>query len=202
MLAEKREKFKKIEKFLAKIFAKLGPSPNQYTLNSVFCAIFSFLFLASKNFAFALFLFLLAGFFDFIDGAVARYKNRVTKTGAYLDTICDRYVEGIILLGFLFLPLPKIFLEPKIWIFLSLFGSLVTTYAKAAAKEKEIVKEELKKGFFGRAERIILISLALFLGIFKIDFVIYPLILLAIFSNLTAIQRIYLSLKSSIAFSK
>ena len=82
----------------------------------------------------------------------------------------------------------------KIWIFLAFFGSLMTTYAKAAAKEKELVSEELKKGLLGRAERVILISLAMFLGIFNLSWIIYPIVILAVFSNITAIQRIFLSL--------
>ena len=140
--------------------------------------------------------FLLAAFLDFIDGAVARFTQRETKKGAYLDTICDRYIEGVILLGFLFLPLKGFFLLPaQVWVFLAFFGSLMTTYAKAAAKEKELVESELKKGLLGRAERVILISLSILLGIFNLSWIIYPIIILAIFSNITALQRIYLSLR-------
>ncbi|PJA84313.1 MAG: CDP-alcohol phosphatidyltransferase family protein, partial [Candidatus Nealsonbacteria bacterium CG_4_9_14_3_um_filter_37_13] len=125
----------------------------------------------------------------------AKFLEKKTKKGAYLDTISDRYVEGIILLGFLFLPLADFLLPAKIWIFLAFFGSLMTTYSKAAAKEKELTQKELKKGLLGRAERIILISLAIFLGIFNLSWMLYPIIFLAVFSNLTALQRIYLSLK-------
>ena len=142
--------------------------------------------------------FLLAVFFDFIDGAVARFENKATKIGAYLDTICDRYVEGIILFGFLFLSLPKFGgLEAKIWIFLALFGSLMTTYAKAAAKEKELlVEEELPKGWLGRPERAILIFLSLILGIFNFSLMIYPLVILALLSNISALQRIFHNLRT------
>jgi len=196
MLEEKREKFWKISEKTGEIFSKLGLSPNQYTLISLFFVILSFYFLIKIKLILALVFFLLAAFLDFIDGAVAKFTQRETKKGAYLDTICDRYVEGIILLGFLFLPLKGFFLLPaQIWIFLAFFGSLMTTYAKAAAKEKELIAEELKKGLFGRAERIILISLAIFLGIFNFSLIIYPIIILAIFSNLTAIQRIILNLR-------
>jgi len=195
MLEEKREKFKKIEREIGKIFSKLGPSPNQYTLNSIFFGIFCFVSLIFKNFILGLIFFLISAFLDFVDGAVARYSNKVTKFGAYLDTISDRFVEGLVFLGFLSLSLPKFIVEAKYWIFLAFFGSLMTTYAKAAAKEKELVSQELKKGFLGRGERMILLSIALFLGIFNQNFMIYPISLLAIFSNLTAIQRIILALK-------
>jgi len=218
MLEEKREKFKRISNWTGSIFSKTGLTPNQYTLISLFFVLVSFYFLIKIHpvpisleisdiviFKFengggvklilALIFFLLAAFLDFIDGAVAKFLKRETKKGAYLDTISDRYVEGIILLGFLFLPLADFLLPAKIWIFLAFFGSLMTTYSKAAAKEKELTQKELKKGLLGRAERIILIFLAIFLGILNLLWAIYPIIFLAIFSNLTTLQRIYLALK-------
>lgn len=210
MLTEKREKLKKFEIKTGETFSKFGLTPNQYTLISLLFAFFSFYFLIRINLGLTLIFFLLAALLDFIDGAVAKFLKQETKKGAYLDTICDRYVEGIILLGFLFLPLPNFLFSAKAWIFLAFFGSLMTTYAKAAAKEKELVKDynpptalplakgerapELKGGLLGRAERMILITLAIALGIFNLSWMIYPIIILAIFSNLTALQRIYLSL--------
>jgi len=195
MLEEKREKFKRISNWTGSIFSKTGLTPNQYTLISLFFVLVSFYFLIKERLILALIFFLLAAFLDFIDGAVAKFLEKKTKKGAYLDTISDRYVEGIILLGFLFLPLADFLLPAKIWIFLAFFGSLMTTYSKAAAKEKELTQAELKKGLLGRPERIILIILAIFLGIFNLSWMFYPIIFLAVFSNLTAIQRIYLSLK-------
>lgn len=197
MLTEKRGKFKKVSELTGKFFSKLPLTPNQYTLMSLFFVILSFWFLIKINLILALISFLLAAFLDFIDGSVARFLKKETKKGAYLDTISDRYVEGIILLGFLFLPLRDFLLPSPVWIFLALFGSFLTTYAKAAAKEKEISQIELKKGFFGRPERIIMISLSMALGIFNFSWIIYPIIILAIFSNITALQRIFLSLRGS-----
>jgi len=194
MLEEKREKFKKISQWVGDIFSKIGLTPNQYTLISLIFAIFSFWFLIKFNLILALVFFLMATILDFVDGAVARSAQKETKKGAYLDTICDRYVEGIILLGFLLLPLPYFILSAKIWIFLAFFGSLMTTYSKAAAKEKELTQAEIKKGLLGRPERIILISLAIFLGILNFPWTIYPIVALAILSNLTALQRIILNL--------
>jgi archaetidylinositol phosphate synthase len=197
MLGEKREKFKKIEIKTGETFSKLGLTPDQYTLLSLLFVLISFYFLIRSGLILALMFFLLAAILDFIDGAVARFLQKTTKRGAYLDTICDRYVEGIILLGFLFLPLADFLLPAKFWIFLAFFGSLMTTYTKAAAKEKGLVGQELKKGLLGRPERIILISIAIFLGILNFSWIIYPLVILVVFSNITALQRILLALRPS-----
>lgn len=194
MLEQKRESFKNLEKITGRIFSGLGLSPNQYTILSVIFATLSFFYLTDNNFIGALLSFLLASFLDFIDGAVARITKKASKKGAYVDTICDRYVEGIILLGFLFLTFPSLLLPSEVWIFLAFFGSLMTTYSKAAAKEKGLVEKELKRALFSRAERLILISIVMILGIFNSSLIIYPIIILAIFSNISAFQRIYLAL--------
>jgi len=195
MLDLYKDKFKKIEKIVGKIFSILPLTPNQYTLLSVFFAIFTFYFLVKEKLVLAILFFIFASFLDFIDGAVARYKNISTKIGAYLDTICDRYVEGMLLFGMLFLPLPKIFLPAPFWISLILFGSIITTYAKAAAKEKDLVTQELKGGLLSRSERLILLIISLIFGIFNFTWMIYLLILIAILTNFTAFQRIHSAIK-------
>ena len=195
MLEQKKERFKKIEIFTGKTFSKVGLTPNQYTLLSLFFVFLSFYFLIKTNLILAAVFLILASILDFIDGAVARITERATKKGAYLDTICDRYVEGVILLGFLFLPLSSFIFPASIWIFLAFFGSLMTTYSKAAAKEKGLVTEELKLGLVDRSERLILITLAIIAGIFNFAFSLYLIIILAILSNITAIYRIYFNLK-------
>jgi len=190
MLAEKRKSFKKLENIVGKFFSQFL-TPNQYSCLAILMALLCFKFLFESNLKLALIFLFIASFLDFIDGAVARKTNTASKKGAYLDTILDRYVEAMVLLGFLFLPLPKIFLPTYIWIFLALFGSLMTTYAKAAGKEKGILEKELKKGLVGRGERMILEFLAVFLGIFNLQWTLYLIIVLAVLSNLTAVQRIY-----------
>jgi len=192
VLSQKREKFKKIETKTGEFFSRFPLSPNCYTLISVILAFVSFYFLIKIKLPQAFVIFVLASLFDFIDGAVARYSQRATKTGAYLDTICDRYVEGIILLGFLFLPLPTLLLPPQVWVFLVLLGGLMTTYSKAAAKEKELTNLEFKKGLLGRGERIILLSFSIIIGIFNFYWMSLAIIILAFLFNIAALERIFL----------
>lgn len=192
MLDTKRSLFKGFEKKIGSLFSKLPFHPNHYTLSSIFFALIATYFLIQEKLLLTVFFFLIAGFLDLIDGAVARYKGIASNMGAYLDTIVDRYVENILLIGFLFLPLPSILFPSYAWIALIIFGSLMTTYSKAAAKEKELVNQELKGGFFSRGERIISILLSLILGIFDSSYIwtTYVLIFIAILVNITALQRI------------
>ena len=195
MLDLHRNLFKGAEKFVGKIFSIPNITPNQYTLISFLFALASLYSLINQNIILAIVFFLIAGFLDFVDGAVARYRNISTKVGAYLDTVVDRYVEGTLLLGMLFLPLPEIFLPAYIWIFLILFGSVMTTYAKAAAKEKNLVDQEMKGGLLSRGERIILLITTLILATFNFTYAVYLLIILAMLSNFTALQRITSAIK-------
>ncbi len=194
MLYRRREKLKlikKLESAVAKIFIKLPFSPNFYTSLSILFALFGLILVYSQYILLALMFYLIALGLDFIDGAVARAKKLVSKKGAYLDTILDRWVEIIILLSFLFLPLPEFIFSPQIWIFLLMAGSLMTTYTKAAAKEKEVVKKEIRGGILERGERVCGIILVLFL--YRVDafYSILTISILAILSLITSFQRFF-----------
>ena len=200
MLYEKRQKiefFKKIENFVARLFASLPFSPNFYTFLSLLFAFIAFGFLYFQNVFFGAVAYFTAIFLDFVDGAVARAKKLASKKGAYLDTITDRWVEIIVLLGFIFIPLPKLLLPSHFWIFLLLTGSLMTTYTKAAAKEKEIVKQELKGGVLERGERTLGIFLALLLAEFEPFYSVVLISILAFLSIISALQRTFKALKKA-----
>ena len=193
MLDTKRHWFKDLEKLVGKIFGALPLTPNQYTYLSGIFALIGLWYMIQENLIWAIAFFLIAGGLDFIDGAVARAKNMSSKVGAYLDTVFDRYVEGMIFFGMLFLSLPTVLIPGYAWIYLAIFGSVVTTYVKAAAKEKDLVNQELKGGLLSRGERLILIFIALVLGAVYSDYLYmtYVVAIIAILANFTAIQRFH-----------
>ncbi|MFZ2390664.1 MAG: CDP-alcohol phosphatidyltransferase family protein [Minisyncoccales bacterium] len=193
MLDTKRHWFKDLEKLVGKIFGALPLTPNQYTYLSGVFALIGLWYMIQENLILAIIFFLIAGGLDFVDGAVARAKNMSSKVGAYLDTVFDRYVEGIVFFGMLFLSLPTVFIPGYAWVYLAIFGSVVTTYVKAAAKEKDLVNQELKGGLLSRGERLILIFVALILGVMYPDYLYmtYVIAIIAVLSNFTAIQRFH-----------
>lgn len=194
MLDLHRDKFLGLEKKTASIFSRLPLTPNQYTTLSIFSIAICVLFVFSESYCAALVFFIIAGALDFIDGAVARAKRLATPEGAYWDTVADRYIEFILLFGFLFLSLPDFFLPAYAWIFLILFGSGMTTYAKAAASEKKLAIQELKGGLMSRGERMIFYALALFSLNLSVFLVTYILAFLAVATNITAVHRIGMAL--------
>jgi phosphatidylglycerophosphate synthase len=193
MLDTKRHWFKDLEKIVGKVFGALPLTPNQYTYLSGIFALVGLWFMFKTDLVWAIVFFLIAAGLDFVDGAVARAKNMSSKVGAYLDTVFDRYVEGIIFFGMFFLPLPTVFIPGQAWVYLAIFGSVVTTYVKAAAKEKDLVNQEMKGGLLSRGERLILIFIALVLGVMFPDYLYmtYVVAIIAILANFIAIQRFH-----------
>ncbi len=196
MLYSARKRFNNLSIKIGIVFSKFHLSPNQWTLLTIIPILIALYFLINQAFLIAALFIIIAAFFDLIDGSVARVIGAVTKKGAYLDTIMDRYVESIIILGLLFISLPSFLLPIPFWLFLYLFGSMMTTYGKAAAKEKELVKTELKGGLMERAERMIVLVIGIVLASFGTIYLTYVIIILAILSNLTALHRIFIALRS------
>ncbi len=197
MISENREKFTGISVKAGLIFGKLPFTPNQWTLSALIPALICFYFLLKENFLFALIFFAVTAFIDLIDGAVARVQGKTTKKGAYLDTITDRYTDFIVLLGLFFVSLPSFYFSSKTLILFALFGSLMVTYSKAAAKEKLSLETELKGGLMERPERLLLLFLILLSGVFSLQYVVYLIALFAVLTNLTAFQRIFKAFNSA-----
>lgn len=125
---------------------------------------------------------LLSGICDATDGEVARRSGRVTRFGAFLDSVLDRYSEILIFLGIFIYYLKS---SAAVLVILGLSGSLMVSYVRARA---EALGEECKSGLLLRPERLAL----LFVGsLFGAKLFLYFLMAIAILSNFTAIYRIY-----------
>lgn len=204
-LYKKREQFGSLSIKIGMIFSKFGLSPNQWTIVSLIPALAAVFFLANGQFLEAAGCFIVASFLDMVDGSVARVTGRVTRFGAYLDTIIDRYVEALIILGLLFVTLPAVdipYLPWKVpmtaWLFVYFFGGIMTTYSKAAAKEKNIfVDKELRGGLLERAERLLLLFIGILLAHFDPWLLSVMIIILAVLANISALQRMYIAYKEA-----
>ena len=190
VLYKKRDSFSNVSIKIGIVFSKLGLSPNQWTMLVILPTLVSLYFILERQFLAAAAFLLISAFLDLVDGSVARVMGKVTRLGAYLDTVMDRYVEAVILLGLLFVGLPGFYVPAYVWIFLFFFGSFMTTYAKAAAKEKDLVEKEIKGGLLERGERLIILFLGILLAHFSPSYLTYIIVILAVLTNLTALQRI------------
>jgi CDP-diacylglycerol--glycerol-3-phosphate 3-phosphatidyltransferase len=110
-------------------------------------------------------IFLLAGLFDMLDGALARYMQKTTKFGALFDSVSDRVTEGALFLSFIFITSVAVWPFSVIWelvlIFLAMIGSFLTSYIRARAEALGI---DCTVGLFTRPERVIILALGLLLS--------------------------------------
>ena len=135
------------------------------------------------------FVVLLAGFFDILDGALARHTNRTTRFGAVLDSILDRLAEAVLLLAILMLFLlteEQSILFTKEWAILlvgvALLVSLLVSYIRARAEALDL---ECQRGLFTRAERVVVLALGLLL-----NQIVIALAVIVVFSLITLGQRL------------
>ena len=126
-------------------------------------------------------LILAGGFFDLVDGVVARHFQSSTPFGAFLDSTMDRLVDMLILFGLIIYFSASGRVGIVMLTGVVLVGSVMTSYAKARA---ELFVPHLDGGMFERGERIGLIALGAILGI-----MVPVLWLLAIGTSVTVVQR-------------
>ncbi|MFA4906819.1 MAG: CDP-alcohol phosphatidyltransferase family protein [archaeon] len=198
MLYAIREKFSRISKAIGKAFSGTGLSPNQLSLISIPLALITVALIILQSFWLAALFLIITAFWDLVDGAVARETGKATKFGGYLDGVVDKYVETIIALSLLFVPLPAFFVPAAFWIALYVFGEMNTTYAKAAAVEKGASKTEIRGGILERPERTIILLIGILLASFGLAYLTYIIVILAVLSNVTVLQRILLAHKASL----
>jgi CDP-diacylglycerol--glycerol-3-phosphate 3-phosphatidyltransferase len=166
--------------------AKVKISPNVLTFAGLLAGLASgALFLLDRP-VWAGVAIIVCGLLDILDGQVAVQTGRQSKFGAIWDSTLDRYSEFFIYFG-----LAVHFRGSwRLWIpFWTFLGSVMVSYTRARA---EGLGFECREGFMQRAERLVLLSLAAFIGpplrIFDTAMTAV-LILIALVSNVTAVQR-------------
>jgi CDP-diacylglycerol--glycerol-3-phosphate 3-phosphatidyltransferase len=169
---------------IARFISRTGLSPNVITVIGFLLMIGVAVVLACGHLFWGGLLIIAAVLFDAVDGTLARMMGRTSRFGAFLDSTLDRFSEAIIFLGlFIYLNGQNQRLE-LILIYATVVGSLMVSYARARA---EGIGVPLKEGFFTRFERVLFLVIGLLLNQLTVF-----LWVLAILSNLTAIQRMYL----------
>ena len=129
---------------------------------------------------------LIAGFFDMLDGALARHTNQATRFGAVLDSTLDRLSEAVLLLSILVLYAGEQSITGILLVGAALIGSLLVSYIRARA---EALGLECQVGLFTRPERVVVLALGLLLNqVF--DALIIALAIIVVLSFFTVGQRL------------
>jgi len=186
-----RNKFDPLFEKIGVGFASLGFGPNFWTWAGLLLSIISAIMFSLHSPAIGvhwytatllggIFL-IIAGFFDAVDGAVARATKKTSTLGAFLDSVIDKVSEIIIFIGILI----GNFTNPVL-VLVTLSLSLLVSYTRARA---ESIGVDLKgKGIAERAERILIISILAFIP-FQ-DNISVALWIISVLAIITVLERL------------
>ncbi len=173
-----------IAKYPGAIIAKTKITPDQLTIiGFLFNCIVAY-FIAVGRFGFIItgVLIWIAGFFDALDGSVARITGRVTVFGNFIDSVIDRYSDSAIYFGILAHFLRSGRTEYVLLTAIAIIGSMAISYTRAKAESLGL---KCEVGMMPRTVRIIILG-----GSFCAGEVFWGLLIIAVFSHLTVLQRI------------
>ena len=154
-------------------------------------------------------LILFAGLFDMLDGQVARLGNMSSSFGALFDSVLDRYSELVMFLGICYYLIGHHYFLSSLFAFVALIGSMMVSYIRARAEGLGV---ECKGGLMQRPERVVLVGVSaiacgitsFYIGgnyklfvpgipfqVFEtISVFTFPITVMAVLTNITAINRL------------
>jgi archaetidylinositol phosphate synthase len=172
---------------LGKGFASTGLSPNFWTsVGLVFALLSALVYGLGIEYGLVIggVLLLVSGFFDMVDGQVAKATGKTSKKGGYLDSMFDKIAETAIFLGILV----GGYAEPYL-VLLAITLSLLVSYARAKSDSLNIKLQGV--GIGERAERLLVIAIIGIIGFMEI-----AVLIVVIIAAITLIQRMIFTAKN------
>lgn len=196
MLTKLKKKVQGMLSAEAKVAHKIGLTPNMVSAIG-----FALSLLSATTFALhqgqplmlvlGLVFLMASGFCDTLDGVLARTYQQASVFGGFLDSLLDRYADAAVYVGIIIGGL----CNPIIGL-VALAGSFMVSYSRARAEAAGIKMESI--GIAERPERIIILAASTVVAVFWIQALDTGIILLAVLSNFTVLQRglhVYKTLK-------
>ena len=160
MLDRLRGRFEEYLRLIGEWFSRVEASPMAWTIVGLAFSALSGVAYSHSGYNGQLsggILILTAGWFDIVDGAVARVTGRVSSRGAFLDSTFDRVAEVIIFLGILVGGL-----APPVLVLIALSLSLLVSYTRAKGDALGIRLSGV--GIGERSERLLILAVASLAG--------------------------------------
>jgi CDP-diacylglycerol--glycerol-3-phosphate 3-phosphatidyltransferase len=177
-----RIRFKVLLDKIATFLNNLGLMPNTLTIFGLVGNTIGAVFLSQGQITIGGIIILAIGPVDALDGTMARLRGMEGKFGGFVDSVTDRYSELVILGGLLYYYVNQENVLASMLVFLATAGSVLVSYIRSRGQS---LGWDTKVGILTRMERYLVLAPTL---IFNIPIV--GLWIVAIFANVTAIQRI------------
>jgi CDP-diacylglycerol---glycerol-3-phosphate 3-phosphatidyltransferase len=166
-------------------FRSLPFTPNQVTVAGLSLNAVTAVLIYERHFVWATAAFIAGSILDILDGALARSHGKLTQFGSFLDSTTDRISEGFVLGAIALVLSDQGHVAALASVFVALVGSFLVSYTRAKA---EALGLSGTVGLMGRAERIVLVAIALpFAGLGSLPYAMY---LLAALTAFTVFQRV------------
>jgi CDP-diacylglycerol--glycerol-3-phosphate 3-phosphatidyltransferase len=187
---------KRIIDAIVRTLARSRINPNVLTFIGLVINIGCALLYAYGKFFAAGLLLIFAALFDLLDGHVARLRGRVTRFGAFFDSVIDRYSDIVVYVGIMIFYARASAARSTLLVALTglaLVGSVLVSYSRARAESLNIA---CKVGFLERPERLVILIIG---SLTMIGPASSPLLhkmpqvlwVLAVLSHWTVVHRIY-----------
>lgn len=178
----------------AELIHSVGLTPNQVSAIGIVFAVLSALAYWKWRLHFyvsilAPLLLVASGFCDAVDGVLARLYGEATTFGGFLDSLLDRYADAIVFCGVILGRLCDLS-----WGLAALTGSLMVSYVRARAEAAGVKMETV--GIAERAERLVILAVASFLSIAWFETLSWGILILAVLTNITVLQRVIYFLRA------
>jgi len=168
-------------------FARIEKSPTAWTIVGLVVSILAAAAYSASGYADEALggvLVLVAGWFDLVDGAVARATGRTSKRGAFLDSTLDRVAEvalfaGILLGGY----------STPLYVLLALSASLLVSYTRAKGDALGVPLSGV--GIGERSERLLVLAVLSILGL-----VGWGVIIVLLLATYTFLERSYRAVRT------
>jgi CDP-diacylglycerol--glycerol-3-phosphate 3-phosphatidyltransferase len=174
--------FKGVLDPLGAFFNRLGLMPNTMTLLGLIGNTIGAILLSQGQMTWGGIVILLMGPVDALDGTMARLRGMAGQFGAFVDSVTDRYSELVIFAGLLYYYVQKGDLIGTLVVYAAASGSVLVSYIRSRGQS---LGWDTKVGILTRMERYLVLAPALIL-----NFPMIGLWIIAIFANITALQRI------------
>ena len=139
---------------IVSMLAATGVHPDFLTFCGLLVNIGAAALFAAGEFRWGAAVIFLAGIFDMTDGRVARKANRVTRFGAFFDSMIDRYSDMVLYIGLVVYYARIDRFSYVVLTAVALGSSQLVSYSRARA---ESLIPECKVGFMERPERVVLL---------------------------------------------
>jgi CDP-diacylglycerol--glycerol-3-phosphate 3-phosphatidyltransferase len=182
-----RKRFKGLIDPIGAFLNRLGLMPNTVTIIGLFGNTIGAYFLATGQMAIGGLIILAMGPVDALDGTMARLRGEASNFGAFVDSVTDRYSELVIFGGMLFYYLQHGEVLYATLAYLAAAGAILVSYTRARAQSLGL---DTKVGILTRMERYLVLAPLLVLSQWFSTAPVIALWILAVFANITALQRI------------